>query len=389
LVRAAQVPAYGWARWEPAELDVEAVVAEGLRLSNGLVSVEVDPADGTFSVNGLAGFDRLVDDGDFGDTYNWSPPEHQSVVDAPEEVDVDLIEPGPLRGRLRVRRTYRWPHRVDPTARARVGERRVEVSSTIELHAGEELVRMTTELDNTCEDHRLRTWLPLPEPASFSRAESAFALVDRGLDHEGGPAEKPLPTYPSRRFVQAGGLTVVHEGLLEFELCRGRGPVGAGGRATHLALTLLRATGMLSRAEVAMRPVPAGPSLATRGSQVQGPHVLRWGVQVARDGAPAPDPWALVDDAFLPLEVVHAAGLGQAPERGSMLSVRGGEVSALCRRPGGLQVRVFNPTDQEVTVRIEGRRGWLVDLRDRPLGPFEGAFDLGPWAFATAWLTDA
>ncbi len=389
VARAGPVPAYGWARWEPAELDVEPVRAVGDHgLANGLVTVEVDPADGTFAVDGLTGFDRLVDDGDVGDTYNWSPPEHQTVVDAPEAVAVEVLESGPVRGRLRVRRTYRWPHRIVFSERARSGERVVEVTTTIELRAGEEVVRVTTALDNTCEDHRLRTWLPLPAPATASRAECAFAVVERGLEHEGGPTEKPLPTYPSRRFVQAGGLTVLHEGLLEYELVHPDGPAAEVGEATHLALTLLRATAMLSRVEMTMRPLPAGPPLPTRGSQVLGPHELRWAVHVARDGATAPDPYALVDDVFLPLDVVRAAGLGTAPERGSMLSVEGAEVSALRRRPGGLEVRVFNPTDEAATVRIEGRRGWLVDLRDRPLEPFEGSFELGPWAFATARLTD-
>ena len=35
-------------------------------LANGLVTVVVDPADGTFAVDGLAGFGPLVDGGDLG-----------------------------------------------------------------------------------------------------------------------------------------------------------------------------------------------------------------------------------------------------------------------------------------------------------------------------------
>jgi hypothetical protein len=33
--------------------------------------------------------------------------------------------------------------------------------------------------------------------------------------------------------------------------------------------------------------------------------------------------------------------------------------------------------------------GWLVDLRGRPLEPFEGGFSLRPFGFATARLTSA
>jgi hypothetical protein len=39
-------------------------------------------------------------------------------------------------------------------------------------------------------------------------------------------------------------------------------------------------------------------------------------------------------------------------------------------------------------VVVAGRRGWLVDLRGRPLAPFEERFPLGPWAIATAALAD-
>ena len=43
-------------------------------------------------------------------------------------------------------------------------------------------------------------------------------MVRRPLWAEGGPNEWGVPTFPSRRFVRAGGLTVTHEGLCEYEL---------------------------------------------------------------------------------------------------------------------------------------------------------------------------
>jgi hypothetical protein len=62
-------------------------------------------------------------------------------------------------------------------------------------------------------------------------------------------------------------------------------------------------------------------------------------------------------------------------------------VSAVVRRAGALEVRVFNPSAAPTTVRIEGRSGWLVDLLGRPLEPFEGSFELRPWAIATALVS--
>jgi hypothetical protein len=97
------------------------------------------------------------------------------------------------------------------------------------------------------------------------------------------------------------------------------------------------------------------------------------------------DPYAVVDDAFVPLLVTQAGG-GHAPADGDALRVSGAEVSAVVRIGGTVHVRVFNPTPDAATVRVDGRHGWLVDLRGRPLEPFEGSFPLRPWGIATAAL---
>jgi hypothetical protein len=379
LARVAGIPGFGWRRWDAGALTVAPVTAEERVLDNGLVRVEV-ANDGTFSVNGHTGFDRLVDGGDVGDTYNWCPPDQERIVDTPDAVEVAVTEPGPLRARLVVTRHYTWPAQAG--FGQRLGEREVEVRTTVELHAGSELVRVTTELDNQSRDHRLRTLFPLPTPAASSHAECAFTVVERGLVAEGGPSETALATYPSRRFVQAGGLTVVHEGLLEYELIDLAGE-GDEQRAATLALTLLRATGMLSQIPMATRPLPAGPFDQLDGAQVFGRHRFVYGVAVGDH-----DPYALVDELSLPLGVVSAAGGGTAADTGSALEVHGAEVSAVRREAGGLLVRVFNPTGTATTVELPGRHGWLVDLRGRPREPFEGSFPLRPHGIATAVLAE-
>ena len=370
LVRVPDVAPFGWRAWEPGDLDLAPAAGSGRVLDNDLVRVEVDPDDGTFSLGRVLGLDRLVDGGDAGDTYNWSPPASDEVVDRPEAVHVAVAEAGPLRAALLVSRAFAWPERV--TAGRRAGRQSVEVTTRLEVRAGEPLVRVTTAFDNRCRDHRLRTELPLPRPATASRAGCAFAVVERGLEAEGGPHEAGIPTFPARRFVSAGGLTVVHEGLLEYELID-------GGRA--LALTLLRAVGLLSGTHLATRPQPAGPPLPVEGAQLQGPVVRRYAVALGDA-----DPWALADDAFVPLEVAWAGGRGSRPPVGSALTVEGAQVSALRRVAGSLELRVFNPTAAETTVAVPGRSGWLVDLRGRPVEPFDGSFPLRPWGIATAHL---
>ena len=98
------------------------------------------------------------------------------------------------------------------------------------------------------------------------------------------------------------------------------------------------------------------------------------------------DPFDLADDILLPLPVTGSFGGGDRAERGTELTVEGARVSSVRRQAGALEVRVFDPTGAGATVRLPGRSGWLVDLRGRPVEPFEGAFTLRPHGIATARL---
>lgn len=401
LVRAT-VDGYGWARWSPAPLDVAPVRVEGdaAVLDNGLVRVEVDRATGTWAVDGLAGFGRLVDGGDAGDTYNWCPPAHDVIVDQPDSVTMEAVEHGPLRARLAVTTTYHWPAAVVDGRRE--GDERIDVRTILELRAGDDVVRVTHRFDNRCDDHRLRVWFPLLSPARASLADTAYGSVERGLEAEGGPNELGLPTFPSRRFVVAGGLTLVHDGLPEYELVDiSDAGDGDGGPAAHqLALTLIRATGVISQGPMATRPVPAGPQIAAGDAQVRGAHELAYALHTG-----GRDPWIVADEVLVPLLAARArpgavglAGLGviappvrpgvveAAADRGSALEIDGAEVAAVLRTEGRLTIRVCNPRPEPTTVALPGRSGWLVDLRGRAIEPFEDSFDLRPHGIATAVL---
>jgi len=137
---------------------------------------------------------------------------------------------------------------------------------------------------------------------------------------------------------------------------------------------------------MATRPLPAGPLIPLEGSQLQGPVTRTYVVAVG-----AIDPYALADDVLVPLRVAPATGGpgGDLPREGTGLTVTGAEVASVTREAEALVVRVFNPADHETHVAIEGRRGWLVDLRGRPQEPFDGGFKLHGRGIATAVLSPA
>lgn len=391
LARQHSVPGFGWSSVQPAPLHHRATVSSGPQgsavLSNGLTTVIVDADSGMFSVDGVPGFGRLVDGGDHGDTYNYSPPAHDQIIDTPDSVVVTMGLPGPVRATVEVEATYTWPERIDEGLRQRTGANHVRVHTTLELRADERLLRVRTRFDNPSRDHRLRVHLPLPQPAQHSRAECAFAVVERGLTAEGRDEEFGLPTFPSRRFVSAGGLTVVHEGLLEYELTDlssdlpSEHPGADGNRAHTLALTLLRATGKLSGLGMSLRPMPAGPLDDLEGPQMIGPVDVHYGLTLGHD-----DPYRLADDFLVPLVTTHSFGGGERPAEGTELALSGAEVSSLRRHVGLLEIRVFNPKASPATVDVPGRTGWLVDLRGRPERAFEGSFILRSHGIATVRL---
>lgn len=189
----------------------------------------------------------------------------------------------------------------------------------------------------------------------------------------------------SRRFVDAGdgscGLAVLHDGLLEYELVD-------DGR--ELALTVLRATGYLSRSEPSLRPNPAGPLDPLHGSQMFGPVVAEYALLPHRGDWTAAGLHEAADELLVPLERAWGGGRDDAPRptHGGALRVDGVPVSAVHRDPTGyLVVRVSNPFPEEREVVIGTpagpATGWVVDLRGGPIEPFAGARELRPHEILT------
>jgi hypothetical protein len=395
LVSVPEVPGYGWRtiRPEAGRSPTTDVYGERHGLGNAHLQVRVDPADGTLTIatrDGVVvtGANRFVDGGDGGDTYNYSPPAEDYLVERPEFVQVRTLESGPVRARVLIDALYRWPAYAigDHLSCGRRADETVltEVRTTLELRADERFLRVHVELDHRARDHRLRAHFPLPRPVAGSDAECAFAVVHRGLAAEGGPHEAGLPTFVSRRFVDCSdgtmGLAVLHDGLLEYEV------VDAG---RELAVTLLRATGYLSRAEPALRPNPAGPLLPVHGAQLQKPLAFDYALLPHTGSWTDADLFAAADEFLVPLEH-ERAGDGDRPRAGRALTIDGVVVSALTREAGGLAVRCFNPRPVPTVASLRRDEtpvdGWVVDLLGAPLEPFSGEVALRPAEIVTLRL---
>lgn len=353
-------------------------------------------ADGSVSlIAGDVRFDGigLRDGGDAGDEYTYAPPARDTTIDRPFATEASIVSDGPLEARLRIAQRWRIPAALDPT-RARRARRSVELPVTIEwaVRAGEPFARLDVSLDNVASDHRLRLHVPLPFAATGSDADTAFHVTRRGLIGESAIHEVNTPTFPARRWVDVSdggrGLTVMHTGTPEYE-------VAGDGRA--LAVTLLRCVGWLARQDLSTRSGPAGPMLATPGAQLIGSHRFSLALHPHAGDWHAAAVHRVAEAFAYPLAAsVVRPHAGTLPPSGASLTIRPSAVqlSALERRDGGIEARIFNASGDGCTATLRlgaplhATRASRVDLIEPNPAPLDIDGDtvsvpLGPWEIAT------
>ena len=178
---------------------------------------------------------------------------------------------------------------------------------------------------------------PIPATTS-SKAECAFAVVDPrpgrgGRADRGRPSDVPLATVRRSRAASRSRTRASSSTSSSTSATAVRGA---------LALTLLRATGFLSRGPMATRALPAGPIIEMEGSQVLGRQHLAYAVALGEVDPLRARRRRLPADAGRGR--CRAAETGR--DVGDMLRVSGAEVSSVRRVGTALEVRVFNPTAQ-------------------------------------------
>jgi len=236
---------------------------------------------------------------DHGDTYTAAP---RGPVRRLRAVHARLVTRGPLRAAVTVTYARRVPAQAAPDERDHAAARaprahRIVVQVTYTLDAGAQHVALRVHGTDHANDHRLRLSLATGLATARITADAAIWPVER-TRVQGPPAdtigEHVTHTAPLHRWVAAHdgarSLTIVSDGLAEYE------PLPAA----RLAITLVRATGELSRASLAERPGHAG--WPAHVPAAQGPGAFQALLAVAPGGVfDAARAHALADEALLPL----------------------------------------------------------------------------------------
>jgi alpha-mannosidase len=294
-----------------------------------------------------------------------------------------------------VTRRFRVPARLEANERGRARKTVwMPVVTDLTLRAGEPFLRASIEIVNEASDHRVRTLFPLGTTVAHSHADGAFYVNERGLEGEGDAHEVGLPTFPSRRWVDASdgarGLAVFHRGTPEYELVEGRA----------LAITLLRSVAWLSRQGMRYRAGPAGPMLATPGAQLHGTHRFELAVYPHDGDWSAGRVHDTAESFTFPLRATvtrRHSGTLAAEGRALQLEPSSVQLSALTKSGATLTCRVFNASDEAVDAAFHVAEMWadkpvrlvgLLGEESETLLSNDGviALKLRPWEIASIKL---
>ena len=338
--------------------------AEGV-IENASLRVEV-ATDGTFTVTDrttgkVSGpHNLLVDDGDRGDeyTYSYAGPTvgsrglagtRRTEVRGDRAV-VTVEVPLELPEGLRDDRLARSPSNVPCPVR-------MEIS----LDAGARRVDVALSVDNRARDHRLRVLCETGTRGFTHVAGAAFGWLDRltRVPSRSAWVEQPTAERCLHDIVALdGALAVGVDGLREYAVLH-------DGRT--IAVTLVRATGWLSRGDMPERRGHAGPALETPGAQCIGERTYRYCVVPLHGDMTLALAAREVREFLSPARLVRGdRPVGPLVEIERDTSV---QLSALRSGPDGAVVlRVFAPRgdDANATIRFARpvRDARAIDLRE-------------------------
>ncbi|TFF90843.1 MAG: hypothetical protein EU548_00965 [Promethearchaeota archaeon] len=221
---------------------------------------------------------ELEDVGDWGDEYDYSPPENEendkkfTTSDA-SQVEISPYLDGATHKTLKIKLLLKLPASLTPD---RKGREKELIENPIELYISlyKDLKRLDfrIKMDNQSKDHRIRALFSSNVRANQVYADGHFYVIPRDVELPEGKKwfQKPLPTNHQKDFVvvsdQEKSFGVVNKGLPEYEAIENE-----DGEIT-LAITLLRCIEWLSRTDLTSRKGTAGPDLHTPGAQCLGAH---------------------------------------------------------------------------------------------------------------------
>ncbi|MBI5667887.1 MAG: hypothetical protein HZC41_07745 [Chloroflexi bacterium] len=341
-----------------------------------------------------ANLGHFYDVEDTGDEYTYCPfPNGSHVLStAGHPARITRTESGPCRAAFRIEWELSVPAGLTADRQRRSAETVIlPIVSEVRVYAGQPGVYILTRINNQAGNHKLTVNFPIGIRAQQAHVDESFmvAVRDLKLPDSTGWVEDPTPLMHQRAFTDLSdgqrGLAVLNRGLPSVEVYEDG----------MIALTLLRAVDWLSRDDLWVRRIAAGPLVPTPGAQCFGdyhynyailPHAGDWrNVYAAAYGYNAPvlsrraDTHAGLelremnitrDDPARVIKAEWPRG-GVLPDTHSFITVAAPELvlSAVYRSGDSLIVRCYNvsrePVSSSITAGFPVKAAYRVDMAEK------------------------
>jgi mannosylglycerate hydrolase len=321
---------------------------------------------------------HFEDIADAGDAYTFCPlPDDIPISTQGQPANVQQAWTGTNAVCFQITHHMTLPSHLSADRQSREGEIQLTITSWVTLQRDCPYVHVRTSFNNTARDHKLSVLFPTDVQVQAAHVDESFAVVERPIDLPAseGWIEDPTPLMHQRAFTDLSegnqGLAIFNRGLAAVEVTRTDG-------GTRIAIPLVRSVGWLSRDDLWVRRIAAGPLVPTPGAQCIGertaeyaifPHQGDWeaAYQPAYNytspiTAARADTHAGIDlhDMNItrddPSRITHIPfpREGELPDTHSFLSVQGDGIvqSALRRGTDDIIVRFFNITRRETEAHI-------------------------------------
>lgn len=236
----------------------------------------------------------IVDDGDEGDTYDYSPAynDQEFKLDF-KNAEVDCKH-GEISEILELMGQWNLPKSLKERNKAEYSGS-VRYKLTLILNKNDSSIQVHLLIDNKVKDHRMRAVINTNLRKNLnSYADTAFGYVKRPVidPHfhdwkEIGLNEEPTAIFPMLHYVNIhdknNGVTLMTKGIKEYQII--------GKEYNQVALTLFRSVGLLGRPDLIRRPGVASGNqftyIPTPDSQLQQQLHFKFAIQFEEEFSPA------------------------------------------------------------------------------------------------------
>lgn len=229
------------------------------------------------------------DNGDDGDSYNYSPPREDLYVSSKDISSADItVSKSSLQEELTIKLQLTVPYDLEERSEQK-GTTSLPITAKVALNKDEAVIRFHVNVDNHALDHRLRVLFDTGIASNVSLSDQQFGTIERPTEltqelewwNNEHWEEKPITIEPMQSFValrdEAYGVSLLTDCVREYQI--------TGEDYTTIAYTLFRCFGKMGKENLLYRPGRASGEkiVETPDAQLQGSLSFSFGMHYSQE----------------------------------------------------------------------------------------------------------